>query len=412
MHMHPNISLHDLRQGLELQVALRRTGGHKLFICGGILVLGFFSGAVGALRFLLVVLRQFAIVLVPLLLIVLRVGKGLAVTGDIAHTSRRRLMFFAVDAFRILAAGHLESVDRAGKLHRLVGHALHILDHDRTAADEIRRAGQNLHGRHAAFERSLESGVLRPDGMLGPNVRRDRSRRLVAIIESLDRGAGVYAQVRVDIDEAWRYPFALRIDDARVPGRGKPFADRLDTAVCDQHIGAIEALTGTREHGRALDQYRRTDGHLIRRCKRLRGKSRGHGAGHRRKQRDARYHVHFLTTIPVVMTPRRSTVEARVRDYSANLSSGEDFNGNSTEALRPARSSSSKRANSGLSRSSTPSRRPRWTSGTTISERDAASQAMCPGNSLTSGTTKISRRSAAVPQTPRPMAMRTHATLP
>jgi len=104
------------------------------------------------------------------------------------------------------------------------------------------------------FERSLEARILRPDGMLGPNVRRDRSRRLVAVIESLDRGAGVYAQVRVDIDEAGRYPFALRFDDARVGGRGKSFADRLDAAVGDQHIGVVQALTRAREHGRASDQ--------------------------------------------------------------------------------------------------------------------------------------------------------------
>src|ERR1700676_3816210 len=100
MHMHANISLHDLREGFELQVALRRTGRHKLLVSGAILVLGFFTGSIGALGFLFVVLRQFAIVLIPLLLIVLRVGKGLAVTRDIAHASRRRLMLFAVHAFR------------------------------------------------------------------------------------------------------------------------------------------------------------------------------------------------------------------------------------------------------------------------------------------------------------------------
>ena len=50
--------------------------------------------------------------------------------------------------------------------------------------------------------------------------------------------------------------------------------------------------------------------------------------------------------------------------------------------------------------------------GTTISDREAASQAMCPGNAFTSGTTSVSRRAAAVPHTPLPSGMRTQARLP
>jgi len=52
------------------------------------------------------------------------------------------------------------------------------------------------------------------------------------------------------------------------------------------------------------------------------------------------------------------------------------------------------------------------TSGTTSSERDAASQAMWPGNSSTSGTTIAVPRAAAVPHTPLPQAIRTQAGLP
>ena len=50
--------------------------------------------------------------------------------------------------------------------------------------------------------------------------------------------------------------------------------------------------------------------------------------------------------------------------------------------------------------------------GTTISERDAASQAMCPGNSSTSRTTMVRLSAAAVPHTPFPKAMRTQAGFP
>src|SRR5665213_508875 len=79
---------------------------------------------------------------------------------------------------------------------------------------------------------------------------------------------------------------------------------------------------------------------------------------------------------------------------------------------RPSRSAASKRASSGLSISSTPNNASRTMSGMTISERDAASQAMWPGNWSTSGTTMVMRCRAALPQTPVPSAMRTQAGLP
>src|SRR5699024_837826 len=70
---------------------------------------------------------------------------------------------------------------------------------------------------------------------------------------------------------------------------------------------------------------------------------------------------------------------------------------------RPAWSCSSKRPGSGLSRSNTPTRLPpASTSGTTSSERDAASQAMWPEKALTSSTRWVVRVLAAVPHTPRP----------
>ncbi len=66
----------------------------------------------------------------------------------------------------------------------------------------------------------------------------------------------------------------------------------------------------------------------------------------------------------------------------------------------------------GLSMSSTPTTVPSTTIGTTISESERESQAMCPSNSLTSGTTCETLVAAAAPHTPRPTAMRTHAGLP
>src|SRR5690606_34841506 len=81
-------------------------------------------------------------------------------------------------------------------------------------------------------------------------------------------------------------------------------------------------------------------------------------------------------------------------------------------ACMPRASSASNRPGSGLSTSQTPSKASPMNKGTTTSEREAASQAMCPGKALTSATTWVSRVVAAVPQTPRPSAMRTQAGLP
>ncbi len=50
--------------------------------------------------------------------------------------------------------------------------------------------------------------------------------------------------------------------------------------------------------------------------------------------------------------------------------------------------------------------------GTTSSLREAESHAMWPGNAFTSGTTTLRRSAAAVPHTPLPSGMRTHAGLP
>ena len=50
-------------------------------------------------------------------------------------------------------------------------------------------------------------------------------------------------------------------------------------------------------------------------------------------------------------------------------------------------------------------------SGITTSDADAESHAIWPGNAWTSGTTSVSRRSQAVPQTPLPRAIRIRVPL-
>ena len=78
----------------------------------------------------------------------------------------------------------------------------------------------------------------------------------------------------------------------------------------------------------------------------------------------------------------------------------------------PASSSSVKRADFGLSMSSTPSNSPSRINGTTISLFEALSQAMWPAKAWTSSTRWTCRLFAAAPQTPSSKLMRMHAGRP
>src|SRR6202044_931077 len=88
----------------------------------------------------------------------------------------------------------------------------------RSAADEIGRARQNLQRGPSAFERRLEARILRPDGVLGPDIGSVGAGCFVAVVQALRRGTRVYAEMRVDVDDTGRHPAALRGDDVRAGG--------------------------------------------------------------------------------------------------------------------------------------------------------------------------------------------------
>ena len=122
------------------------------------------------------------LVLVPLALVFDRFRPGVASERDIAHPGLRHVPLRSIDALGILAAGHLQAIRRAGKLHALRGARRHVLQHYRAAAEEVGRAGQDLQGRDAAVdEGAAEARILRPNAVLGPDFRPDRIRRLVAV---------------------------------------------------------------------------------------------------------------------------------------------------------------------------------------------------------------------------------------
>ncbi len=256
-----------------------------------------FGGEGGCVRFLgvflillfcvlLLILRDFALVLAPLLAIILRVRERLAIAGDVAHARHRRARLAAVDAFRIFAAGHLQALRRVRKLHCLIGRRGHVLERDCAPADEIGGAGQDLQRGDAAFERCLEAGILRPHAVLRPHVRRDRIGHFVAVAVRVDARSRIDAEMRVHVDEPGRDPAALCIDHARAGRRTEIRSDGFDLAVRDQHIRAIEPRAGAREHGRAANQRRRC------RAGAVRGRIRVDGLG-----RDGRGFGFFLFSV-------------------------------------------------------------------------------------------------------------------
>ena len=257
MNVNPDVSAEHAGQRLELQVAFRR---RRLFICRGVLRfagLGCSAPDLRVLRLLFLVFGKVAAIGIPLLPVILGVGESLAIARHVAHARRRELAFFSVDAFGIFAARHLEPIGGARKLHRLIGHGMYVLQDHRTAADQIGRAGQYLQRGHAAFERGLESGVLRPHGVFRPDIGRDRTGRFIAVRKPAHAWTRVDAEVRMDVDDSRCDPSSVRVDPGRAGRCVETAADGRDAAIDDEQVRAVEALSGPGEDRRALNQQRR-----------------------------------------------------------------------------------------------------------------------------------------------------------
>ena len=100
--------------------------------------------------------------------------------------------------------------------------------------------GQELHRRDAAGQREIELRILRPERMLGGDFGGVRARHLVAVLQRLDAGRRVDAEMRVRVDDARRHPLAARVDHERVGRRVHRLADRRDLAVLQQDRSALD----------------------------------------------------------------------------------------------------------------------------------------------------------------------------
>ena len=110
---------------------------------------------------------------------------------------------------------------------------------------------------------------------------------------------------------------------------------------------------------------------------------------------------------------RRWNGEVHVSAGQADLAAAPARAKRSTSRSMPRRSSSSKAPTRSESTSSTAiSAPPASSTGTTISERERASQVMWPGKACTSSTTTVRRSAAAVPHTPLPNGISRQPSVP
>src|SRR5881398_3906059 len=186
----------------------------------------------------------------------LRQDERRAVARHVAHAGGRPAAP-TVHAFGVLAAGHLQSVVRARKLHFLHGARRDELQ-DRTApADQVRRARQRLDRGDPAGDGQRDLRVLRPERVLRPHGRRHRVRRLVAVRLGIGPRRGVHAEVRVVVDQPGRHVLARSVNHHGVARGVDLRAHRDDPPILEQDRAVGNLLPG-RGHDRGVaDQDRR-----------------------------------------------------------------------------------------------------------------------------------------------------------
>ena len=192
-------------------------------------------------------------IIIPLALVDGCIRPELAGIGDIAHARGGQLIAAAINALGILAAGHLQTVGRPRKLHLLHAAAIDRLERHTAAAEQIGRTGQHVQRGDAAGQRARKARVLRPHAMFGPHFRAGRAGGLVAVAVRLHAGAGIDAQMAVDVDDAGRHIFAGRLDQARTLGHGHRGADLGHLAVLQPDHGIFIFAPGPVIDGGAAD---------------------------------------------------------------------------------------------------------------------------------------------------------------
>ena len=110
--------------------------------------------------------------------------------------------------------------------------------------------GKDLQRRHPAGQRARELRILRPDGMLGPDVGGDRVGRLVAVGVRIDAGRGIDADVRMHVDDPRRHVLAVPSMTTASAGASTdaptatilPSRMRIDASCMDRRPAAVSIV--------------------------------------------------------------------------------------------------------------------------------------------------------------------------
>src|SRR6059058_361001 len=192
---------------------------------------------------------------VPLPAVRLSLAEGTAVARHVAHPGGGAAAP-PVHALRVLSARHLQAVARPGELHLLHGPRRDELEDRAAAADQVRRAGQRLDRGDAAGDGQRDLRVLGPERVLGPDLRRDGVRRLVAVRFRIGAGRGVHAEVRMVVDQAGRDVLPGPVHHHCAGRRVHLLPDRDDPPVLEHDRPVSDLLTRGRHDGRVPDQHR------------------------------------------------------------------------------------------------------------------------------------------------------------
>ena len=252
--LHQDFAVEHAHQRVEFEVAIGR----------GWRVLGVFLLVAlhryGRFGFLLPDV-EVGFVLVPFAPVLARLLPGFAIAGDIAHArewraARELSAAIAVNALGVLPARHLQRVGRAGELHALRRARQHVLDDHAAPAEQVRGAGQDLHRRDAAGHGAGEARIVRPDRMLDPDLGRNRTRSLVAVLVRFDAGRGVSSKMGMDVDNARGHPFSGGVDrlDSGRHGHSGLGADGRNLAALDQYRAAFDHAAEAVEHRGVADE--------------------------------------------------------------------------------------------------------------------------------------------------------------
>ncbi len=77
-------------------------------------------------------------------------------------------------------------------------------------------------------------GFLRPEAVLGPDLRGDRIGRFVAVVFGKGPGGRVHPEVTMSIDDAWGHELAGAVDDHRIRWSGDAGSNGDDPPVLEQ----------------------------------------------------------------------------------------------------------------------------------------------------------------------------------